>query len=189
MTIYVPGTSETDPKKQNRSLQAIAAAATTNTTNIATNTTNIATNTTAIAALNAGPLVSGAVAVQSDQETATSTTLAVTPGRQQFHPSAPKAWVKFTGTSTPGAAVITASYNVASVTRTATLGVYTVAFTTAFSSANYACSVTQIVGSTNGWGQVQSGGMAAGSVQVAFITAPVASFDPGSGMVICLGDQ
>lgn len=193
MTIYVPGTAETDPKKQNRSLQAIAAAATTNatdittnTTNIATNTTNIATNTTAIAALNAGPLTSGNVAVQSDQETATSTTLAVTPGRQQFHPSASKAFVKFTGQATNGACVITASYNVSGVSRTAT-GSYTITFATAFSSANYACFVTQVVGATNGWGQVQS--EAAGSVSVAFITLGPAAFDPGSGMVTCSGDQ
>lgn len=35
MTIYVPGTAESDPKKQNRSLQAIAAAADANTTAVA----------------------------------------------------------------------------------------------------------------------------------------------------------
>src|SRR5690242_10166086 len=101
---YVPGTLETDPKKQNSSLQAInndlvtaqsdiatntsgiatnTANIATNTSNIATNTTNIASNTSAISALQAGPLTSGNVAVQSDQETATSTNLAVTPGRQQ----------------------------------------------------------------------------------------------------------
>lgn len=49
--VYAPGTQETDPKKQNRSLQANAAATATNTTNIATNTSGIAANTAAIAAL------------------------------------------------------------------------------------------------------------------------------------------
>lgn len=49
MTVYAPGTEETDPKKQNMSLQQNAAANTTNATNIATNTANIATNTTNIA--------------------------------------------------------------------------------------------------------------------------------------------
>ena len=48
MTVYVPGTAETDPKKQNRAIQAAGAAIATNTTAIATNTTAIATNTTAI---------------------------------------------------------------------------------------------------------------------------------------------
>jgi hypothetical protein len=51
MAFYVPGTEETDPKKQNMSLQLLGAAASTNTTNIATNTTNIAANTAAITAL------------------------------------------------------------------------------------------------------------------------------------------
>ena len=36
------------------------------------------------------------VATQANQETATSTTTIVTPGRQQFHPSAAKAWVMLT---------------------------------------------------------------------------------------------
>lgn len=67
MVFYVPGTEETDPKKQNMSLQQLGggltsavadtatntAAIATNTTNIATNTTNIATNTASIAAINA----------------------------------------------------------------------------------------------------------------------------------------
>ena len=57
MVIYVPGTEETDPKKQNMSLQAIAATATTTAASTATNTTNIASNTAAIAALNAATYV------------------------------------------------------------------------------------------------------------------------------------
>lgn len=47
MVLYVPGTEETDPKKQNISLQAIGAAAT-------TAIANVATNTAAIAALQSG---------------------------------------------------------------------------------------------------------------------------------------
>jgi hypothetical protein len=50
--VYAPGTLETDPKKQNMSLQQNAAANTTNAANIATNTANIATNTADIAAIN-----------------------------------------------------------------------------------------------------------------------------------------
>jgi hypothetical protein len=45
-----------------------------------------------------------------------------------------KAWVNFNGVTT---ASIRASYNVSSVTRTAT-GIYTVAFTSAFADTNYA---------------------------------------------------
>lgn len=71
-------------------------------------------------------------ATQADQETSTSVTTFVSPGRQQYHPSATKAWVNYNG-STPA---VLASYNVSSVTRNAT-GDYTVNFTVAFSSANY----------------------------------------------------
>lgn len=78
----------------------------------------------------------GAVAAtQAEMETGSSTTAVVTPGRQQFHPSAAKAWVIFNGTGTP--AVIT-SYNVdSSITDNGTCD-YTLSWTTDFSSANYA---------------------------------------------------
>jgi len=51
------------------------------------------------------------IAIQSEMETATDTTRAVVPGRQQYHPSAAKGWVKC---DTAGNAV--ASFNTASVT-------------------------------------------------------------------------
>ena len=79
-----------------------------------------------------------AIATQAQQETATATNVLVTPGRQQFHPSAAKAWVTFNGT---GTVAIGASYNVSSITDNGT-GDYTVNFTTVFSSANYAYALT-----------------------------------------------
>lgn len=97
-----------------------------------------------------------------------------------------KAWVKFAGQGANGACVVNASFNVSGVTRSAA-GVYTVTFTSPFASADYACNVTQIAGASPAWGQVQNGGMAAGSVQVGFVTAPLAGSDPGSGMVVCFG--
>lgn len=71
-------------------------------------------------------------AAKSDQTTATSTAVAVTPAVQQNHDSALKAWVKFTGST----GAILAGYNVSSITRNAT-GDYTVNFTTAFASSDY----------------------------------------------------
>ncbi len=72
------------------------------------------------------------VAAQSDQETATSTALAVTSGRQQYHPSAAKAWL-----ITPtGFASIANSYNVTSLSDDG-VGRCGVTLTTAFSSTNY----------------------------------------------------
>lgn len=69
-------------------------------------------------------------ATQAEMETGTSTTVGVTPGRQQFHPSAAKAWVQWNGST------VLASYNVSSVTDNGSAD-QTINFTTAFSSANY----------------------------------------------------
>lgn len=77
-------------------------------------------------------------AAQSDQETATSTTTYVSPGRQQYHPSAAKAWIKF---SVSGSTLtVNASYN-CTASRNST-GNYTITFDTDFSSADYAAVVS-----------------------------------------------
>lgn len=71
-------------------------------------------------------------ATQADQETGTSLVTMVTPGRQQFHKSAAKAW----GIWSIAGAVLQA-YNISSITDTG-VGNHTVNFTTAFSAAgNY----------------------------------------------------
>lgn len=69
-------------------------------------------------------------AAQADQETGTSTTLYVTPGRQHFHNSAAKAWVNF------DSAGINADYGVTSVANNAT-GDNTITFDSTF-AANFA---------------------------------------------------
>jgi hypothetical protein len=81
--------------------------------------------------VNASTLVTGLVplaATQLDQETSTSLTTFVSPGRQQLHPSAAKVWCVWANTSS-----IQASYGVASITDNGT-GDWTVNFTTVFSS-------------------------------------------------------
>jgi hypothetical protein len=94
------------------------------------------TDITASGAVSAATVTGAAVATQANQETASATNLIVTPGRQQFHPSAAKAWgdVLINGT-------LNASYNVSGVVKDST-GDWTVSFTTAFSAANYAVVVT-----------------------------------------------
>lgn len=77
------------------------------------------------------------IAIQSEMETGTDATRAVTPGRQHFHPSAAKGWVEFNGT---GTLAIDDSYNVSSVTDNGT-GDYTVNWATDFSAAAYAYSI------------------------------------------------
>lgn len=78
-------------------------------------------------------------ASNADQVAGVHGSVAVTPGRQQRHPSACKAFVFFTVAGTT--VTVQRSYNVASVTRNS-LGVYTVTFTTAFSDALYSVSIT-----------------------------------------------
>ncbi len=124
-----------------------------------------------------------APAAQSDQETATSTTLAVTPGRQHFHPSAAKAWVKCGVTGN-----ILASRNVSSITDTGT-GDMVVNFTTSFSSANY-CAVGNCEGngSTAQIIYVKNGTMAAGSCEFLSVNPSVVLTDPGSWSAAFFGD-
>jgi hypothetical protein len=70
-------------------------------------------------------------ASQADQETGTSTTTVVTPGRQKFHPCASKAWGSCDLTG-----ALQMSYNLSSVTDTST-SVKVFNFTTSFSANTY----------------------------------------------------
>ena len=73
-------------------------------------------------------------ATQAEQETGTSVITTVTPGRQNFHPSAAKAWVKFNS-----AGAVAASYNITDITDNGA-GSWTINIATDFSTANY-CGV------------------------------------------------
>lgn len=82
---------------------------------------------------------------KSDQQTATSTVLSVNPAQQQSHPSAAKAFIGTDGRTANCPATVcsvttTNSFNVTSFTRTGA-GAYTVVWTTAFTSANYAVTI------------------------------------------------
>lgn len=157
---------------------------------VAADTPQAVTNLATAGLATGGPITStGTVTVtaaaKSDQTTGTSNTLAVTPLHQQDHDSAAKAWVDFTSAATP---IINASYNVSSVTKSAT-GVFVINFTVPFATTSYVCNVTAEAGGTNGWGQIQSGGRATGSVTVGFVTTGPTTFDPTTGNVVCFGRQ
>jgi hypothetical protein len=130
-----------------------------------------------------------AAASKTDEQTGTSTTVYTSPGQQQSHDSAAKAWVAFDNTG-----AILASYNVTSVTKNGT-GDFTVNFTTPFASANY-CALITARGSSgkNGWGQITHGtAPTASALRIGFVsddppTAPIV-FDPDSGHVVCYGRQ
>lgn len=122
------------------------------------------------------------IATQSEMEAASSTSLAVTPGRQQYHPSASKFWVKFNGTT----GSVLASHNVSGVTRNSA-GNYTVTFTTSFSSGDYGGSVTPLHATTPLFGQWIS--QSAGSAVVQTLTDAGSPSDATAVTVVGYGDQ
>jgi hypothetical protein len=127
-----------------------------------------------------------AVASQAQQETGTATNVLVTPGRQQFHPSAAKVWCQ---ASITGTAVT--SYNVSSVTDTG-VGKVTINFTTAFSSADF-CPVGGALLDMNATTALLSNvapPSAAGSVLIQATNLANNTFvDPSEWSVACFGDQ
>lgn len=133
----------------------------------------------------------GSAATQAQQETGSDTTTFVSPGRQQFHPSAAKFWLEATANST----TILASYNVASVDDTAT-GRMNINISTDFSSASWAGSVTLHVDNANNAVLVPSidvsTAQAAGTVMMeSWLTGATneALTDPTSWAAIGFGDQ
>jgi hypothetical protein len=117
------------------------------------------------------------LAIQSEMETGTDVTRAVTPGRQHFHPSAIKCFGFTTGAGTP---VLHAnSYNVTSITDTAT-GRLTVTIGNDFSSANW-CGVCTPTCTTNANRMACLVSKAAGSVILEASSATTTLADPGVG--------
>lgn len=125
-------------------------------------------------------------ATQSDQETATSTTTYVSPGVQQFHPSASKAWVYFhTTTST----AIDASYNITGLTDNGT-GNTTITIATDFSSANYSSAGMSCDNGSGAGLSITSIGQTAGALQVlTFTSSTLAAADSARVGVSMFGDQ
>lgn len=82
-----------------------------------------------------GTAIGAGVATQVQMEAASSTTAFVSPGRQQFHPSAAKAWGTYDQSSTV-ATLASPSYGLSSITDGAT-GICTINWSTSFSTAVY----------------------------------------------------
>jgi len=126
-------------------------------------------------------------AVQSEQETGTSTTLTVTPGVQKFHPSAAKFWVNFEQIGTQ--AIVGTPYNVDSIADNGT-GDTTVTIGTDFSSTAY-CVVT------NAWYQATSFGIphqtgfmhAAGTYRITNFNLSSTATDMDTVQMVGFGDQ
>lgn len=132
-------------------------------------------------------------ASQAEMEAASSSTVFVSPRRMKDSPFCAKAWVKWGVTTT-----IDASQGVSSITDNGA-GDWTVNWSTAFSSANYAVAYTIEVadlGGTN-WQHpaIRGSGQASGSVRVfcAGMASVNAGFptgnDPTKNHVVAFGDQ
>lgn len=128
------------------------------------------------------------IATQAEQETGTSTTLAVTPGRQQYHQSACKGWVAFDGT---GVVAIDGSYNVTSVTDNG-VGDYTITWDTDFSDANYSSIGMGHSGSSGNLsvcGKIGVDPLAGTFRTTCYITSTDTAHDPAHYYVAAFGDQ
>lgn len=136
-------------------------------------------------------LVGSAAATQAEMETATSITTVSTPGRQQFHPGHPKAWVNFNGT---GTVAIREDYNVSSITDDG-IGLWTVNWDTDFSATTYSTVGMAMVDGTalrHVFGAVSGGthAPAVGSAQFSHRqTDANTSADAQHVFVVAYGDQ
>lgn len=135
------------------------------------------------------PVVAAASATQAEMEAASSTTVAVTPGRVKYNPGVVKAWVLFSSSSTT---TITSSLNISSLTDNGT-GDTSIAFTTAFSSANYAFlqGLTSSSGNTPSVSSIDTGTAPTGSgcrVRRS-LTSSTPLFDSDLQSLAFLGDQ
>lgn len=135
-----------------------------------------------------GTTLSANAAVQADMEAQTANKV-VTADVLLHSPAAAKAWVCFTVPA--GAPTIQTSFNVTSITDNGT-GDFTVNFTTAFSSANYAIvGMARRVATDSNLhvGGDANSAAAAGAFRIGTLTSAPAAEDPERCMVVAFGDR
>jgi len=129
-----------------------------------------------------GTAVAGAVAAtQAEQEAGSSTAVMVTPGRQQYHPSAAKGWIYWSADGT----TINASHNVSSLDDNG-VGDYGINWDVDFSSVNYATIAQTEDTDTGSLCNVHT--ITAGSVQIDMGTTGGTNADH-PGFAASFGDQ
>lgn len=129
------------------------------------------------------------IAVQSEMEAASSTLLAVTPGRQHFHSGSAKAWINL---EQVGTISDRASYNVSSIVDEGT-GLTTINWGTDFSSADYAVAAWAKSGDAgDGDGsfvtQAVANNKAAGSILIKVMDVSGGTRDSGDVGIVAFGD-
>lgn len=124
------------------------------------------------------------LATAAEVTTGSSAVLAVTPGTQQAHKSAAKAWAIISVSG--GTPTVAASYNVSSIVDDG-LGVITINLTTAFASASWACLVSI---ESSGARAVSYSDQTASAVQLhSFRTTDALALDPNSWSFAAFGTQ
>lgn len=126
-------------------------------------------------------IIGAVVATQINQESASATNLVVSPGRQQFHPSAAKVWA-----TADAAGALLGSYNMTSVTDDG-IGTITFTWNTDFSSGNYACVATPESSTLAAACRIQM--RVAGSIQVVVYNESGTTQDPDRFHIVVFGDQ
>ena len=125
-----------------------------------------------------------AAASQAQQETASSNAVAVTPGTQQYNPTAAKAWAFVTLSG--GTPTATVSHNVASITDNGT-GDWTINFTASFSTADFVC-VGQAYASAGQRLILNTLSKTAGGVRVQLWSESAVTVADGNFDIVCFGD-
>jgi len=126
-------------------------------------------------------------ASQSDQESGASNTVAVTPGRQQFHSSAAKMWGYVTLNG--GVPTLQASYNITSITD-ADVGRLVVTIATDFSSANWGLLATLARDdAAAGYAKDRKNSHSAGTFEVMGFNSTGTLIDPDAYNFAGYGDQ
>jgi hypothetical protein len=149
--------------------------------------TTATTRTITIPDQNSTMVVQGDAATQAEQETGSSTTKYVTPGRQHLNASASKAWAQVTVSA--GVPTLVSNYNCSGVVDNGT-GDWSVTFTTSFSSGNYAAVVSAFNSSPGSVGiSVEAKAVGSVRVQAANRSSGAASDALDGFDVICMGDQ
>jgi len=152
----------------------------------------------AVSAAGTGLTASGGTAsvnfaVQADMETPSSAVLSIPPSVLIHHPCIPKAWGMFTVTA--GTPVLTVGYGISSTIGDGGAGLFTINWTTNFSSANYGvvvtCDRTAVPGGTSA--NTVPASRAVGSIQIQLYSEASnflnSGFDSPQFTVVAWGDQ
>lgn len=147
------------------------------------NGATIATSTLTSPVINTA-VTGTAIASGAQMETATAVDVLVTPGRQQYHPSAAKGWARYDAAGNIGI-----SSNVSSITDHGT-GDQSVVWNVDFSSAVYVpVGMAEIASNTGMRVTVASSGTAAGTTRILTHNASENLADAAFVYVVAFGDQ